>query len=46
MENKTAKRAKILNNRGIKARLWYLQELQRGHKASEATSLAACFALL
>ena len=43
MENKTTKRAKMSNEQGIKARLQYLQ---RGYKASEATSRATCFALL
>ena len=43
MENKTTNRAKMSNKRCIKARLQYLQ---RGYKASEATSRAACFALL
>ena len=43
MENKTTNRAKMSNKRCIKARLQYLQ---RGYKASEATSRATCFALL
>ena len=43
MENKTTNRAKMSNKRCIKVRLQYLQ---RGYKASEATSLATCFALL
>ena len=41
MENKTTNRAKMSNKWCIKARLLYLQ---RGYKASEATSRAACFA--
>ena len=43
MENKTTNRAKMYNKRCIKGRLQYLQ---RGFKASEATSQATCFALL
>ena len=43
MENKLTNRAKLSNKRCIKARLQYLQ---RGYKASEATSRATCFALL
>ena len=46
LENKTTSRAKILNKHCLKARLWYLQELQPGRKASKATSRVACFALL
>ena len=43
MENKITNRAKTSNKQCIKARLQYLQ---RGYKASEATSQATCFALL
>ena len=43
MENKTTNRAKMSNKRCIKARLQYLQ---RGYKASEATSRATYFAFL
>ena len=43
MENKTTNRAKMSNKRCIKARLQYLQ---RGYKASEATSRGTCFLLL
>ena len=41
MENKTTNRAKMSNKRCIKARLQYLQ---RGYKASEATSPVPCIA--
>ena len=43
MENKPSNKGKMSNKQCIKARVQYLQ---RGYKASEATSRAACFALL
>ena len=43
MENKPTNREKMLNERCVRAILRYLQ---RSYKASEATSRAACFALL
>ena len=44
MENKATNRAEMSSKRFIKARLQYLQRIV--DKAGEATSLAACFALL
>ena len=44
MENKATNRAEMSSKRFIKARLQYLERIV--YKAGEATSLAACFALL
>ena len=43
MENKPTNRGKMSNKQCIRARLQYLQH---SYKASEATSLAACFTLV